>query len=77
MSTLTLPRIYVCSDPIDMVEYVDINYGALSLSKIPTITANANVDVNIYISDKTTSTARINFSQKFTGTVYYTVIGFN
>ena len=74
MST-QLPKIYICSDPVDMVDFVDINYGSLSLNAPPTITANASVDVNIFISDKTKNTARINFSQKFVGTIYYTVIG--
>ena len=76
MST-TLPRIYNCSDSVNNVDYVDINYSALSLINIPAITASASVDVNIFVSDKTKNTARINFSQKFVGTVYYTVIGFN
>ena len=75
----TLPRIFTCSDAVDMVDYVDINYATLGLtsSTVPSITATADVDVNIYISDITMTTARINFSQKFVGNVYYTVIGFN
>ena len=77
MSSVALPRIFVCSDPVNMAEYIDIDYSSLSLTNIPSITANASVDVNIYISNKTTTTARINFSQKFIGTIYYTVVGFN
>ena len=73
----SLPRIYTCSDAVNMVDYIDIDYSALGLLNLPAITANANVDINIFVSDKTKSTARINFSQKFVGTVYYTVIGFN
>ncbi len=72
-----LPRIYTCSDPINGVDFVDINYSTLGLATIPTITATTSVDVNVFISNKTNTTARINFSQKFFGTVYYTVIGFN
>ena len=73
----SLPRIYTCSDAIDMVDYIDINYGTLGLVNIPAITANTSVDVNVFISNKTITTARVNFSQKFIGTVYYTVICFN
>ena len=76
MALATLPRIFTCSDAINMVDYIDIDYSALNLVNEPTITANANVDVNIFISNKTAATARINFSQKFVGTVYYTVVGF-
>ena len=74
---LSLPRIYTCSDEINGVNYVDINYSVLGLTNLPAITANPSVDVNTWISDKTTTTARINFSIKFIGTVNYTVIGFN
>ncbi len=74
---LTLPRIYTCSDPVNGVNFVDIDYSVLGLTNLPAITANPSVDVNVFISNKTTTTARINFSIKFIGTVYYTVIGFN
>tara|TARA_B100000287_G_C20181439_1_gene602370 strand:- start:121 stop:363 length:243 start_codon:yes stop_codon:yes gene_type:complete len=76
-NTGILPRIYTCSDNVNMVDYIDINYAALGLTNLPTVSPSASVDVNIFMSNITTSTARINFSQKFIGTVYYTVIGFN
>jgi hypothetical protein len=76
MST-SLPRIFTCSDAINGVDFVDIDYSALGLNNIPAISATTSVDVNVFISNKTISTARINFSHKFVGTVYYTVIGFN
>jgi len=76
-NTGDLPRIYTCSDDISMVDYIDIDYSSLSLVNLPTITSTASVDVNIYVSDITTTSARLNFSQKFIGTVYYTVVGFN
>jgi len=75
MST-SLPSIYTCSSSISNVNYVDIDYSTLGLNAVPSVTATANSNVNIFISDKTNTTARINFSQKFIGTVYYTVIGF-
>ena len=75
--SLALPRIFTCSDDINNVDFVDINYSVLGLNNIPSITATASVDVNVFITDKTKKTARINFSQKFVGKVYYTVIGFN
>ena len=74
---LALPVIFTCIDDIDNVDFVDINYSAAGLNNVPSITATASVDVNIFISNKTNTTARINFSQKFVGKVYYTVIGFN
>ncbi len=75
--SLSLPKIFTCSDAINGVDFVDINYSALGLNNMPAITATTSVDVNVFVSNKTKTTARINFSQKFIGTVYYTVIGFN
>ena len=74
--SLDLPRIYTCSDPVNNVDFIDIDYSVLGLHKIPSITAETSVDVNVFISNKTKSTARINFSQKFVGTLYYAVMGF-
>jgi len=76
-NTGTLPRIFTCSDAVNREDYVDIDFSSLNLANLPAISAGANVDVNIHVSDVTTTTARIHFSQKFVGTVYYTVIGFN
>jgi hypothetical protein len=76
-NTGDLPRIYTCTDAINNVDFIDIDYSAIGLNNIPGITVIPSVDVNIFLSDVTQSTARINFSQKFVGTIYYTVIGFN
>ena len=73
----SLPKIYTCSDAVNNVSYIDIDFSVLGLINLPAITANPSVDVNVFISNKTFTSARINFSQKFIGTVYYTVIGFN
>lgn len=76
-NTGELPRIYTCSDAVNMVDYVDIDFSSLDLSNLPTISVTADVNVNIYLSDITNKNARISFSHKFVGTVFYTVIGFN
>ncbi len=76
-NTGVLPRIYTCSDNVNRVDYIDINFSAISLINLPVVNVTTNVDVNIHVSDITLTTARIHFSQKFVGTVYYTVIGFN
>ena len=76
-NTGSLPRIYTCSDPVNRDEYIDIDYSALNLLHIPAITVTTDTNVNVYLSQITKKTARINFSQLFAGNVYYTVIGFN
>tara|TARA_R100001591_G_C4232369_1_gene152223 strand:- start:79 stop:309 length:231 start_codon:yes stop_codon:yes gene_type:complete len=75
--SLSLPKIYTCSDKISGVDFVDIDYTVLNLTSLPAINANTSENVNVFISNKTRKTARINFSQKIFGTVYYTVMGFN
>ena len=76
-NTGELPRIYSCSDNVNNSDYVDINFSAIGLTSIPTISAMTNADINVHVSDVTKNTARIHFSQKYVGMVYYTVIGFN
>ena len=76
-NTGVLPRIYTCSDAVNNVDFVDINFSTLRLNNLPTITATTDTNVNVFVSDVTLTTARINFSHKFVGTLYYTVIGFN
>jgi len=76
-NTGDLPRIYSCSDDVSNVDYVDVNFSSLGLIHLPTISAMTNTDINVHVSDITKTTARIHFSQKYVGKVYYTVIGFN
>ena len=76
-NTGELPRIYSCSDDVNNVDYIDINFSAISLTNLPTISAMTDSDINVHVSDITKNTARIHFSQKYVGKVYYTVIGFN
>jgi hypothetical protein len=74
MSEYPFLKIYSCSENVTNVNYVDIDYTAASLFNIPTITVVTNTNVNTYISNVTITTARINFSSKFTGSVQYTVM---
>ena len=74
MSNYPSIKIHTCSENVTNVDYVDINFATALLFNIPTITATTDTNVNIFISDITLSTARINFSAKYTGTVKYSVI---
>ncbi len=76
-STGVLPRIFTCSDNVDRVDFIDIDFSAINLVNLPVVNVTTDVDVNVHVSDITRSTARIHFSQKFVGVVYYTVVGFN
>ena len=74
MSSYPFLKIYTCSDDVSDVEFIDIDYSSSKLFNIPKITVATDIDVNVYLSDVTLTTARINFSQKYTGTVKYSVI---
>ena len=67
-------KIHSCSEIVANVDYIDINYQSAALFNVPTITAIADNNINVFISNVTIDTARLNFSSKYTGTVKYTVI---
>tara|TARA_Y100001970_G_C13830194_1_gene649306 strand:+ start:373 stop:603 length:231 start_codon:yes stop_codon:yes gene_type:complete len=69
-------KIHSCNENVANVSFVDIDYSSSNFNSIPTITATTDTDVNVFISDITLSSARLNFSAKFTGNVKYTVIAF-
>lgn len=74
MSNYPNMKIHSCSENVTNVEYIDIDFSTALLFNIPTITVATDTNVNTFISDVTLSTARINFSAKYTGTVKYSVI---
>ena len=74
MSNYPFIKIYACSEDVTDVDYLDIDYTTAEFFHIPSVTATADTNVDIYISNLTRNTARLNFSAKFTGTVKYTVI---
>jgi len=63
-----------CTVTVENVEFVDIDYSSAQFPRVPKITATAKDNINLFLSSVTQTTARINFSQKYTGTVYYTAI---
>ena len=67
-------KIFMCSDDVVNVDFLDIDYGTAGFSGIPTIAAHAEEnDVNVFASDITNTTARLNFSTKITGRVVYII----
>ena len=74
MSNYPNVKIHTCSENVVNSNFVDINYATALLFNIPTIMVTTDTNINTFISDVTLTTARINFSTKFTGTVKYSVI---
>tara|TARA_Y100000592_G_C5350112_1_gene258441 strand:+ start:129 stop:362 length:234 start_codon:yes stop_codon:yes gene_type:complete len=74
MSRLPIIKIHSCSEIVNNADYVDINYESADMFNIPKITVTTDQNVNAFLSNVTISTARINFSKAYTGTVKYTVM---
>ena len=74
MSNYPNIKINTCSENVVNVDYVDIDYSASQLYNVPTITVTIDGNVNAFLSNVTLTSARINFSAKYTGRVNYTVI---
>lgn len=64
---------YTSSDSVSNVDFLDINFGSAGFVLLPFINASTDSNVNVFVSDITATTARLNFSSKFTGTVRYIV----
>ena len=74
MSNYPIFKIYTCKEDVSNVEYVDISFATANFTNIPKITISVDANINVFVSDVTETTARINFSTKFTGTVRYSAI---
>ena len=76
MSNYPSIKIHKCSEDVQDAEFIDINYASAKLYNIPTITVTTDVGqvVNAFISNVTLTSARINFSAKYTGRLNYSVI---
>jgi len=74
MSATSIRTIEVGEATVSGANYVDIVFNC-HYTYDPIITANVRShDINVYASNITGTTARLNFSIKFTGTVLYQVI---
>jgi hypothetical protein len=67
-------KIHVCSEIVTNANYVDIDYSTSGLIHLPNIVATTDTNVNTFITAVTLTSARINFSTNYTGTVKYSVI---
>ena len=70
-------KIHACSEDVNNVDYLDINFSSANFYNTPKVIAIADNNINIHISNLTKTTARLNFSSKYTGTVKYTLMSKN
>ena len=74
MSSYPFLKMYTCTDDVIDVEHLDITYSIANLFNVPKINVSIDSDINVFITNVTKTSARINFSSKYTGTVRYSVI---
>jgi len=73
MSSIPYLTIYAGNENVTASDFIDIDFSAAGFSSIPVVTATASGDVNVFVSSITSTSARINFSSIFTGTVAYII----
>ena len=73
MSGIHKLTIFTCADTVTASDFIDIDFSAAGFLKPPVVVATVDDNINTFISDLTTSTARINFSTTFTGRVTYII----
>ena len=71
MSGSAFLTIFTSADNVSGVDFLDINFSTAGFSSPPVIVASTDGDVNVFASNITSSTARLNFSATFTGRVTY------
>tara|TARA_Y100001937_G_scaffold118322_1_gene172574 strand:+ start:518 stop:751 length:234 start_codon:yes stop_codon:yes gene_type:complete len=73
MSGIPFLTIFSCADNVTNVDFLDIDFTSAGFDSPPIIVASTSKDVNVFASDITASTARLNFSATFTGRVTYII----
>lgn len=73
MSSIPYLTIYTGNENVTASDYVDIDFSAAGFSSPPVVTAKVQDDLNVFVSNITKTTARINFSSTFTGFVSYII----
>jgi hypothetical protein len=73
MSSIPYLTIYTGSENVIASEYVDIDFSAAVFSSPPVVATSVEGNINVFVSNITTTTARINFSSTFTGAVSYII----
>ena len=73
MSGIHKLTIFTCADTVTAADFIDIDFSAAGFLNPPVVVATVDDNINTFISDLTTSTARINFSTTFTGRVTYII----
>jgi|6_EtaG_2_1085325.scaffolds.fasta_scaffold00762_13 hypothetical protein len=65
--------IHTCTKNAVDDDYLDVSFE-VAFSTVPKVSATADTNVNVFVSDLTSSGCRLNFSAKYTGSVYITAM---
>ena len=72
MANYFILKIHSCSEIVTNVDYLDVDYSTADFFNIPKVISITDTNVNVFVSNLTITSARLNFSSKYTGTVKYT-----
>jgi len=73
MSSIPFLTIFAGSENVSNVAYVDIDYSAATFTSPPIINASIEQNIEVHVSNVTSTTARLNFSSNYTGKVSYLI----
>ena len=73
MSSIPFLTIIAGSENVSNASFVDIDFSAAGLVTMPIINASIEQNIEAFITDITTTSARINFSSQYSGKVSYII----
>ena len=73
MSSIPFLTMFAGSENVSNAAYADISFSVASFSDPPIINASVEENIEVYVTDVTATTARINFSSNYTGKVFYLI----
>jgi hypothetical protein len=73
MSSIPFLTMFAGSENVTNVSYVDIDFSAASFDDPPVINASIEQNIELHVTNVTSTTARLNFSSNYTGRVSYLI----
>lgn len=73
MSSIPFLTMFAGSENASNALYVDISFSVAGFSSPPIVTASVEQNIEVYVTNVTATTARINFSSNYTGKVFYLI----
>ena len=73
MSSFPFLSMFAGSEIVSNADYLDINFSAANFNMLPIVNFSIEQNIETYVSDLTLTTARLNFSSKYSGRITYLI----